>query len=152
MSLRTKSRMPASTSETAARLESSSVVSIFSARMAFIGYSPVSVVCGRGCPPHDESEAAPSGLPILTASRPMCGNARSFPGIGGNRQAGRTPRLPAGLEPGAERLVCGPLRRFADRGRDAGAIEQFLFGADFAQPFVVGGRQRLASDETGAGI
>src|SRR5450756_1261505 len=42
MSLRTKSRMPASTSDTAARLLSSSVDSIFSERIAVIGCSPVS--------------------------------------------------------------------------------------------------------------
>src|SRR3984893_1604529 len=71
--------MPASTSETAARLGSSpSVDSIFSERMAFIGSSPVSRE--RGCPPHDEINVAPSVPVILTASRPICGNARSFTG------------------------------------------------------------------------
>src|ERR1700676_4518258 len=51
--------MPASTSETAARLGSSpSIDSIFSERMAFIGSSPVSRE--RGCPPHDEIDVAPS--------------------------------------------------------------------------------------------
>src|SRR6516225_843400 len=57
MSLRTKSRIPASTSETAARLSSTStslvsVSSIFG--MTFIGHSPVSRCDARACPPHDE--------------------------------------------------------------------------------------------------
>src|SRR6059058_5761769 len=47
--------MPASTSETAARLVSSTVVSIFSDAMAFIGRSLFRVdEAKRGCPPHDD--------------------------------------------------------------------------------------------------
>src|SRR4051794_27456999 len=73
--------MPASTSETAARLESSIGVSIFSDTTAFIGRSLF-----RGddasaeCPPHDERLSAPMIPPILTTSRPVCGNARPIPG------------------------------------------------------------------------
>src|SRR3954453_1876583 len=47
--------MPASTSDTAARLLSSTVVSIFSDAMAFIGRSLFRVdEAKRGCPPHDD--------------------------------------------------------------------------------------------------
>src|ERR1700681_1748384 len=60
--------------------------------------------------------------------------------------------LPAALEAGAKALVGGALRGFADRARDGDAVEQLLLGADLAQPFVVGGRQRLAGPEAGAGI
>ena len=45
-----------------------------------------------------------------------------------------------------------PSGGLADRAGDADAVEQFLLGADLAQPFVVGGGQRLAGDEAGAGI
>src|SRR5580704_17902425 len=75
-----------------------------------------------------------------------------FPRNRRKSKSGRVWRLPAALEAGAERLVGGALRRFADRGRDADAVEQFLLGADLAQPFVVGGRYGLAGDKTGAGI
>src|SRR5258708_21754198 len=60
--------------------------------------------------------------------------------------------LPAALEPGAETLVGGALRGFADRARDGDAVEQLLLCADFAQPFVVVGRQGLAGREAGAGV
>src|SRR6266576_3056857 len=59
---------------------------------------------------------------------------------------------PAALESRGEALVGGPERGFADRGRDAGAIEQFLLGADLAKPFVVGGGTRLAGNQTGASV
>src|SRR5260370_42220564 len=73
--------MPASTSETAEIVGSStSVDSTFSERMALIGSSPVSRVYRARIPPHDESKTTASVLPILTASRPVCGHARSFPG------------------------------------------------------------------------
>src|ERR1700680_1522314 len=149
MSLRTKSRMPASTSETAARSVSSSVESIFSERMAFIGYSPVSRLSERTSPARRKL-AGPSGLPILTASRPICGNARSFLGI--RRSARRPAALPAALEPGADAPAGRALRGFADRAGDADAVEQFLLGADLAQPFVVGGGKRLPGHEAGAGV
>src|SRR5258705_5943235 len=60
--------------------------------------------------------------------------------------------LPAPLESGGEALVRSARRCFTDRARDADAVEQFLLGADLAQPFVLAGRQRLAGDETGAGV
>src|ERR1700722_17134696 len=96
----------------------------------------------------------PSGLSILTGSGPICGNAGSFPGSGpkGPRGSPKAPQLPALLESGAQALVGGAERRFADRARNADATEQFLLGADFTKPFVVGGGQRLAGRKTGAGI
>src|SRR6202171_244627 len=65
---------------------------------------------------------------------------------------GCTRRLPAMPESRSKALVRRPLRGFADRAGNADVAEQFLLGADLAQPFVVGRRQRLASDETGAGV
>src|ERR1700712_5446319 len=59
---------------------------------------------------------------------------------------------PAALEARAQALVRGALRRLADRALDGDAAEQFLLGADLAEPFVVGGRQPLAGDQAGAGI
>src|SRR5882724_2078484 len=56
------------------------------------------------------------------------------------------------LEARGETLVRGTERRFADRARYADPAEQFLFGADLAKPFVVGGGERLAGDEAGAGV
>jgi len=41
--------------------------------------------------------------------------------------------LPAALETRGEALVRSTLRRFADRSRDADAVEQFLLGADLAK-------------------
>jgi hypothetical protein len=38
-------------------------------------------VCSERMSPADESKASPSGVPILTASRPLCGNALIFHGI-----------------------------------------------------------------------
>src|SRR5713101_3752210 len=64
----------------------------------------------------------------------------------------RRRRSPAALKSGAEALVRGSERRFADRARYADAFEQFLLGADLAKPFVVGGGQRLAGDQAGAGV
>src|SRR5512140_1490219 len=69
-----------------------------------------------------------------------------------SREALRNPLLPAALESGGEALVRRAQRGFADRAGDADAVEQFLLGADLSQPFVVRGGQRLAGDETGAGI
>src|SRR6202795_565610 len=157
MSLRTKSRMPASTSETAARLESSSVDSIdsiFSERMAVIGCSPVSR-SGASVPRTTKVAVGLSGLPILTGSGPICGNARSLLRCSGNapgQPRARSRRSPAALESGGEALAGGAQRRLADRARDADAVEQFLFGADLAQPFVVGGGKRLAGDQASAGV
>src|SRR5258708_5863940 len=65
--------------------------------------------------------------------------------------AGRRRPSPAALEPGAEALVGGAERRFADRAGYADAIEQFLLGAGLTEPFVVGGGQRLTGDQAGAG-
>jgi hypothetical protein len=73
-----------------------------------------------------------------------------FPGKGLERRRDR--RSPAALESGGEALAGRPKRGFADRGRDADAVEQFLLGADLAKPFVVGGGQRLAGNQAGAGI
>ena len=64
---------------------STSVDSIFSERDDIHRLFPCFALSERGCPPHDESKVTPSGPPILTASRPICGNARSFTGIGGGR-------------------------------------------------------------------
>src|SRR5665647_207800 len=155
MSLRTKSRMPASTSETAARLESSSgdsIDSIFSERMTVIGCSPVSR-SDASVPRTTKVAVGLSGLPILTASGPICGNARSLLRCSGTETtARRYRRSPAALESGGEALVGGAQRRLADRARYADAVEQFLFGADLAQPFVVGGGKLLAGDQAGAGV
>src|SRR5450631_2099776 len=65
---------------------------------------------------------------------------------------GCTRRLPAMPESRGEALVRRPLRGFADRAGNADVAEQFLLGADLAEPFVVGRRKRLAGDETGAGV
>src|SRR5262249_48652505 len=59
---------------------------------------------------------------------------------------------PAFLEAGADALVGGALRRLADRARDGDAIEHLLFGAELAQPSVVGRGQGLAGSHAGAGI
>src|SRR3954464_4579190 len=60
--------------------------------------------------------------------------------------------LPALLETRRQALVDRPLRGFADRAGDGDVVEELLFGADLAQPFVVGGRQRLARGDAGAGV
>src|SRR6266403_1477981 len=100
--------MPASTSETAEIVGSStSVDSTFSERMALIGSSPVSRVYRARIPPHDESKVTASVPPILTASRPICGNARSFPGrawSGGGYGSGLG-RDPRQMNRTAERLL-----------------------------------------------
>src|SRR5258706_9094709 len=99
--------MPASTSETAEIVGSStSVDSTFSERMAFIGSSPVSRVYRARIPPHDESKTTASVLPILTASRPICGNARSFPGR--DRSGGETSAHQLCLNPAVRLLLVVP--------------------------------------------
>src|SRR6185312_13040950 len=77
--------MPASTSVAAANSPSisisvDSIDSIFSERNMFIPLHPCLAV-GVSVPPHDEWNAEPSVRSILTASRPFCGIARSFPGF-----------------------------------------------------------------------
>src|SRR3984957_3311049 len=144
MSLRTKSRMPASTSEAAARSVSSLVDSIFSGRMAFIGCFPCfASVASAGVPPHERCLTGPSGLPILAASRPICGNAGAF---AWHRA------LPTLLETGGNALVGDAERGLRDRAGDIEAADDFLFGADPAQPLLVRCRQRLAGGKAGAGI
>src|SRR4051794_22633330 len=61
-------------------------------------------------------------------------------------------QLPALLETRRQALVDRPLRGFADRAGDGDVVEQLLLGADLAQPFVVGSRQRLARGDAGAGV
>src|SRR6478752_7234938 len=126
MSLRTKSRIPASTSVTAARLLStSSVASISSERMvAFIGYSSVSHKRARTSPAR-RSGAVTSGLPILTASGPICGNAGSF-----LREEAAEVFYQLRLKPALMLLFAAP--DGVSRARDGDAVEQFLFGADLA--------------------
>src|ERR1700761_1402333 len=113
--------MPASTSETAARLLSTSgsveVDSTGVERLvAVIGRPLVSRVCQRGSPPHDES--------LTVAIR-----TSDFDRIGANMRQGSIFRgtrldpswelsrlfLPALLEAGAEALVGGAERGLADR-------------------------------------
>src|SRR5690349_1234155 len=60
--------------------------------------------------------------------------------------------LPALLEARRHALVDRALRGLADRAGDGDVVEQLLLGADLAQPFVVGGRQRLAGADAGAGV
>src|ERR1044071_2953668 len=75
--------MPASTSETAARLESSIGVSIFSDATAFIGRSLFRVDdASADVPRTTKGFTDPSIPPILTTSRPVCGNAGAIPGQG----------------------------------------------------------------------
>jgi hypothetical protein len=67
--------MPASTSDTATS-ESTSPDSSFSERMAVINYSPCLALSER-----ESLRATKLGLsapPILTVTRPICGNARSL--------------------------------------------------------------------------
>ena len=56
------------------------------------------------------------------------------------------------LEACRERLVGHALNGLADRSGDVDAAKQLLLRAEFAQPFVVGGGERLPCDEAGAGI
>src|ERR1700761_3246699 len=72
MSLRTKSRKPSSTPETASTLFSSSVVSIFSERMAFIGYFPFAFCGERGGPPHDDGAIWASDFGCIAANMRQC--------------------------------------------------------------------------------
>src|SRR5690349_11351552 len=141
MSLRTKSRMPASTSETAARsLSTSGVSSTCSGRMvAFIGNSSVSISDERGRPPHDEVEC--SHLPCrfwphLGQSAAMVDHSRAIALLGRKIEPNRDDSgvLPAAFEARAEARAGGARRRFADRARDGDALEQLLLGADLAQP------------------
>src|SRR3954453_1290612 len=209
MSLRTKSRMPASTSVTAARLVSMvsvSVPSVFSGRMAFIviplfalsaarvsparrrqsgtrasdfGRNLAEVRQGRSirglcrgvwlrksergrraelCRPHGEEREARGGrccAPPREPCRPNCStggiilrDARKSALL---RMRGEMD-LPALLETRRQALADRPLRGFADRTGDGDVVEQLLLGASLAQPFVVGGRQRLARCDAGAGI
>src|SRR6266550_6011177 len=143
MSLRTNSRMPASTSDTAARsLSTSGVSSICSGRMvAFIGNSSVSLSGERGRPPHDEVERSHLCCrfwPHLGQSAAMVDHSRGMvifrPENASNRD--NSDPLPAAFEPCAEALVGCAGGRFADRARDCDAVEQLLLGADLAQPFV----------------
>src|SRR3954471_17246199 len=89
MSLRTKSRIPASTSETAAKLLSISVSvdSVFSERMEVIGYVPFAF--SERLSPHDEVNQCVSLTRNLTASRPICGDDESFPRQCGSLQHSR---------------------------------------------------------------
>src|SRR5215468_2008522 len=75
MSLRTKSRIPASTSDTAPST-SVSGKSSFSGRMTFIVYSPLSRYRAERASPHDERRY--EKRLILAASRRSCGIPRSF--------------------------------------------------------------------------
>src|SRR5436190_24132248 len=68
------------------------------------------------------------------------------------RRPQRPKPSPAVPEAGAETLVRGAERGFADRAIDGDAAEQFLLGAELAKPLVLGGGQRLAGNEAGAGI
>src|ERR1700726_1189098 len=60
--------------------------------------------------------------------------------------------LPAPLESRGKALVRGAECGLADRAGYADATEQFLLGADLAQPSVIGGGQRLACAEARAGV
>src|SRR5262249_3782071 len=133
-------------SETAARLPSASVSveSIFGT--TFIGYSPGSRELRASVPRTTKLVARLSGRSILTASRPSCGNARSFP------RPARAPRdLPGLLVGGGNALAGGTVCGLADRTGDRYAVDDLLLGADLALPSVVGGGQRLARDEAGSG-
>src|SRR6185436_2819002 len=158
MSLRTNSRMPASTSDTAARSPSASgVSSIWSGRMvAFIVNSSVSLSGERGNP-----RTTKYIVPICAADfGRIWANLRQWWIIlaGRRLQAGKSvklgqlPPLPTAFEPCAEALVGGAGWRFADRAGDGDAVEQLLLGTDLAQPFVVRRRQGLAGDQAGAGV
>src|ERR1700712_1216432 len=111
MSLRTKSRIPASTSE-AARSESGSIASVFSERMAFMAWSPVFRV------------------ERVFRTTKVSGDIRAFDldGIATNvrhcsffqeTRRTRPARLPAALESGRDGLVGEAERRFGDRAGDA---------------------------------
>src|SRR5260370_12544865 len=142
--------MRASTSETAATLGSTSVDSIFSERMTFIGFFPCFACDASADVPRTTkvtSDISAADFDRIAANMRQCS---IFRGSRLGRRRGR--RSPAALESGAEALVRGSERRFADQARYADAVEQFLLGADLAKPFVVGGRQRLAGDQAGAGV
>src|SRR5581483_4295635 len=145
MSLRTKSRIPASTSEAATDSVSSSIVSIFSERMAFICFFPCFASVASAESPRTTNLTPPSGLPILAGSRPIYGNAGAFAGLVGDR-------LPALFEAGGDAFVGDAQRRLRDRARNIEAADDLLLGADFAQPFVFGGGQALAGGKARAGI
>src|SRR5438034_9079998 len=146
MSLRTNSRMPASTSVAAATPPSASVSPVFSERMTLIGLSPLS---GLGA-----HTPAPRSFSVIIRRSEFDHNAASL------RHGWMIPRLcrgsaldlPASLEACADALAGCALRGLADRSGDADAVEQFLLGADLAQPFLVGRRHGLAHADTGAGV
>src|SRR6187402_755215 len=149
MSLRTKSRMPASTSVTAARLVSTVsvsavVASVFSGRMAFIVIPLFALSAARVSP----ARRRVSG---------RCIRASDFDRNGAELRQGRTIRgfcrgvwlrdskdgSPALLEARGQALVDRALRGFADGTGDGDVVEQLLLGAELAQPFVVIGRHGL---------
>src|ERR1022692_3393683 len=66
--------MPASTSDTTARLLCSSVDSIFSVPVvAFIGYPPCFALSERGCPPHHQKVIPQCGLVVNAGLLPLTG-------------------------------------------------------------------------------
>src|SRR5690349_24852833 len=65
---------------------------------------------------------------------------------------GKKRLLPALFEARRDALVGCALRSLADRAGDRDTAEQLLFGAELAQPFVVGGRERLPGRYAGIGI
>ena len=71
---------------------------------------------------------------------------------GRRRQLARSKPYQLRLNPAVRLLFVVPSAVSPIEPDDGDAVEQFLLGADLAKPFVVGGRQRLAGDETGAGI
>src|SRR6185437_14403380 len=141
MSLRTKSRIPASTSDTAAILLSTSPVSsdsIFG--MTFIIH-PLFRVVTRECPPHDELQARLSGRRILTASRPSCGNAGSLPGYAVAQRVRQNRGLPALLE------TRGPsIARVRGPERDGGS-SRIAIALQAKRSGGAGGQDRLVTGE-----
>src|SRR3954464_11214136 len=147
MSLRTKSRMPASTSDTAARLVSTSTVSSMSSErmVAFIGYSSVSHSQASADVPRTTKWYGAiwtADFDRIWANMRQCWIIPGMAGKGRGRRGRR--RLPAALETGREALAGGAGGGLADRARNGDAVEQLLLGADLAQPFVVIGRERLS--------
>ena len=66
--------MPASTSDTTARLLCSSVDTIFSVPVvAFIGYPPCFALSERGCPPHHQKVIPQCGLVVNAGLLPLTG-------------------------------------------------------------------------------
>jgi len=75
-----------------------------------------------------------------------------YRGSRGASSPGKKRLLPALFEASRDALVGGALGSLADRAGDRDAAEQLLFGAELAQPFVVGGRERLPGRYAGAGL